>query len=240
MKKNEITDFLKHIELCMNFNRIELERFSSLCRLAKFSAKDLVFEEGDNENFINYFYIVLSGNVQISKKNNNNGMANNLLINILTGGDCFGEIAILREDKTRTATVKCLTATSFLLIDRRDFLEFYNANRIIADNLIKIFMNYLNHSNNVSRFVVFSSKDASIRLAYMLEFLKSKYLRSQVDNRIQIQLPFNSGKVAEFLCMKQQLYSRCKISLSRNGLAEISGKKIIILDYKKFQAFLTE
>jgi len=240
MQEFNLLKFLKTTDLCKNFSMKELEQFSSLCKLAKFSAKDQIFEEGDNESFINHFYIVLSGDAQISKEIHCNGSIYNLLINILKTGDCFGEIAILRDNKTRTATIKCLTPMELLLINRCDFLEFYNGNRKIADNLLRLFMSYLDHSNNVNGYVIFSSKDASKRLAYMVDFLKSKYLKSHIDKRVEIELPFNSSKIADFLCMKQQLYSRSKISLKQKGLVEIFGKTIIISDYTKFQAFLGE
>jgi len=231
-------DFLKTTQLCHNFLARELKQVAGICKIQQFKAKEQVFEDGDNKDYTNHFYIVFRGDIQVSKAYSYNGLTRTLLLNILTAGDCFGEIAMLTQCHTRTATIKCLTACEFLMIERSEFLNLYNANRKMADNLLMIYTRHLIHANNVSRFVMFSAKDATARLMYMLDFLKSKYGIPDGNAGILINLPFNNGKIAEFLSMKQQLYSRCKLSLKKNGLIDFNGRNLAIPDYSRFCAVL--
>jgi len=233
MTETEITQFLADTKLCNGFLQRELSKIASVSKIKVFKANELVFADGENKDHLNHFYIVLDGDIQISKSYDYDGNKKSLLLNILTSGDCFGEIAIITQSNTRTASVKCLTATRLIMIDKRDFWEIYQANRKLADNLLLIFINHLHQSNNVSRFVAFSVKDASARLMYMVDFLRSKYGVLD-DNCYVITLPFNSSRITDFLSMKQQLFSRCKSNLKKRGLLEVSGKVLVISDYNFF------
>jgi len=234
MTETEITQFLADTKLCNGFLQRELMKITTVCKVKAFKANELVFADGENKDHLNHFYIVLDGDIQISKSYDYDGNKKSLLLNILTSGDCFGEIAILTKSNTRTASVKCLTATRLIMIDKRDFWELYQSNRKLADNLLLIFINHLHQSNNISRFVAFSVKDASARLMYMADYLRSKY--GVLDNNIGcvITLPFNSSRITDFLSMKQQLFSRCKSNLKKRGLLEVNGKVLIIPDYNFF------
>jgi len=238
MTENEIITFLKSIKFCNGFKNAELKELAGKLRLQSFSAKEQVLSEGDSKDFINHFYIVVKGDVSISKQHENKGQICNLLINILKAGDCFGEIAMIQDDKTRTATVKCLTDAVFLIIDRRNFLEFYKSSWQMAHNFNKIFIKYLNHSNNVSRYVVFSSRNATARLMYMIDFLNSKYGTIDKNDLCQIDLPFNTSNIAEFLSWKQQMYSRCKLELENCGMITVDTRSIKIHNYSNFKAAL--
>lgn len=238
MNETEIIHFLKGTKFCKGFKSSELKHLSEICQVKNFSAKDIVLSEGDNSEHINHFYIVAKGDVSIAKQHTSEGQIRKLLINILRSGDCFGEIALIQNDKTRTASVKCLTDSVFLLIDRRRFLEFYKSSWQMAHNLNTIFIDYLNHANNVSRYVVFSSRDASARLMYMIDFLKSKYGEINEADTCLIDLPFNSSNIAEFLAWKQQMYSRSKLELEKSGLISVGVKTITIFNYSKFIAAL--
>jgi len=234
MTKEDITKFLSTQSLCKDFLKREIEQIASVCRIQCFLAKELIFVEGDNSDFVNYFYIVVHGDVQISKSYSFNGTEKSLMLNILTAGDCFGEIALLTQSRMRTATVKCLTNTKLLIIDKRDFLEILHTNIKLSNNLLLIFIDHLKHSNNVTRFAMFSVKDASSRLMYMLDFLRMKYGFHDGENSYTINLPFSSSKITEFLGMKQQLFSRCRLNLKAKGLLTGSGKILTIPDYKRF------
>jgi len=237
MTEVEIIHFLCGIKLCDDFSNTELTRMANICQVKSFVARDQVLSEGDKNDCINHFYIVVKGDVSIAKQHVCEGQIRHLLINILKTGDCFGEIAMLKKDKTRTASVKCLTDSIFLVIERRIFLEFYKSSWKMAHNLNHIFIDYLNHSNNISRYVVFSSRDATARLMYMIDFLGSKY-GTMNDDLCQINLPFNSSNIAEFLAWKQQMYSRGKLELERCGMISVGLKSITIFNYSKFKASL--
>jgi len=130
--------------------------------------------------------------------------------------------------------VKALTDSKLLKVNRQDFLQLYRSNHKFANNLTNIIIGYLNHSNNMSRYIMFSSRDAVCRISFMYDFLAGKYGVVQNDGSCEIHLPFNSQLILEFLGMHQQAYSRNKKILTDNGVIYGHGRKIVINNYAQF------
>jgi len=238
IKDFEKISFLKETALCNKFTSLELENFSNLCKFQYFLSGETIFSEGSKFDSTCNFYFVFKGDLQVTKIHTKIDIPKSMLINILKSGDSFGEIAILQSNNTRTATVKCITDSILLYIEKKHFMAMYQLNRKIADNLIGILIGFLNHSNALTRYVMFSSRDASCRLGFMIDFLRIKYGEPDGLNRFKISIPFNNGLIAEFLGMKPQLFSRCRKDLTDRGLISGYGRIFIIADYIRFKAFL--
>jgi len=234
----EKIDFLKSTELCKKFSVTELQDFAGFCKFQAFQAGETVCDEDEKLGNNYYFYFVFKGDLQVTKLHSKLGLPKSMLINILKSGDSFGEIAILQNDTVRSASIKCISDSVLLRIEKQDFLAQYKANRKIADNLIDILIVFLKHSNALTRYVMFSSRDASCRLGFMLDFLREKYGCQNDSDSYTINLPFNTGLIADFLGMKSQLFSRSKKELSERGLISGYGRTIHIPDYTAFKAFL--
>lgn len=74
---------------------------------------EVIFNEGDIGD---YFYIIVKGEVEIVKKSGSDFER----VAILSAGEYFGEMAILRDQK-RSATVRCLTSVDVLALRNKDF-----------------------------------------------------------------------------------------------------------------------
>ena len=79
-----------------------------------FEPGQAVFQEGDRGDWL---YVVTEGEVEVLKQNGG-GTATSL--RRLGPGECFGEIALV-SDQPRTATVRAVTATNVLAVDREAF-----------------------------------------------------------------------------------------------------------------------
>jgi hypothetical protein len=77
---------------------------------ARVSAGEDVFRQGDAGD---RFYVIESGEAEV--------VGDGRMVNTLRPGDCFGEIALLR-DTPRTATVRARTALSIFSLARPEFL----------------------------------------------------------------------------------------------------------------------
>jgi len=210
MGNTEIVQFLKKCTPCHDFTSRELDHFASICTETTYNAGDTILVEGDSRENIHSYYLLVSGDLQIGKDFMFGCNEKNMLVNILTAGDSFGEIALIQEQKTRTATVKALTDSKLLKVSRQDFLHLYRSNHKFANNLTNIIIGYLNHSNNLARYIMFSSRDIISRISFLYDFLAGKYGEVQADGSCEINLPFNSQLILEFLGMQQQVYSRKK------------------------------
>lgn len=78
-----------------------------------FEKGEIIFHEGDIGDFL---YIITSGSVEVLKMKK--GVAESVAI--LSKGEYFGEMALVNE-RTRSATIRCLEATNVLALRKSDF-----------------------------------------------------------------------------------------------------------------------
>ena len=78
-----------------------------------FETNEIIFHEGDVGD---YLYIIVNGEVEVYQEKE--GKKN--VIGKLGKGEYFGEMALLNQ-RSRTATVKCLSSVDVLALKKRDF-----------------------------------------------------------------------------------------------------------------------
>lgn len=113
-----ILRMLDNIPIFAGIGVHEQHLVASRCKLRQVPADEIVIEQDDISD---YLYLIVDGIVVVSKKNPSKGWVK---VNILTKGDFFGEIAILRNIR-RTARVSTKTPCTFLTLNGADFLEIY-------------------------------------------------------------------------------------------------------------------
>lgn len=88
------------------------------CHIRSVAPDEIVIEQNDLSDFL---YLIVEGTVEVSKKSLSKGWVR---VNLLSKGDFFGEIAILRNIR-RTARVTTKTPCTFLTLTGEDFLDIY-------------------------------------------------------------------------------------------------------------------
>jgi len=81
-------------------------------------AGDVVFSEGDEGETL---YILLSGEAEVSALGTD---GEQVPVAMLQAGDFFGEISLLQNSITK-ATIVTRTPARFLVMHKRDFLQFF-------------------------------------------------------------------------------------------------------------------
>lgn len=104
--------------LCPEIDAASFRQVSAKARLQTFKKDQIICAEGTPGDT---FYVVRSGCVKISKKNNR-GKA--YVVTYLSAGQYFGEMALLGEVTERDATVTAATRTQVICIAQEDFLAF--------------------------------------------------------------------------------------------------------------------
>ena len=115
-------NLLKQAAIFQDLDEGELARVSEVCREQKFGLGQYVFKEGEPGN---RFYIIVSGDVRISRNIPGSGEE---ALAVLKPGTCFGEMAVFdRSERSTDAVVNnpavCLTIT------RPDFEMLLDFNR---------------------------------------------------------------------------------------------------------------
>lgn len=106
------------------------ERAEIIARLKEqtMPAKAVVFREGDSDTGV---FIIVQGAVQILV----NHHGKDVELARLSEGNFFGEVALL-TGKPRTASVKCLTDTTFLVLERPEFLSLSERYPVLQESLV--------------------------------------------------------------------------------------------------------
>jgi CRP/FNR family cyclic AMP-dependent transcriptional regulator len=95
----------------------ELVPLARLLQSQRVAADEVICAEGEPGDA---FFIVRSGSVKICRPQ---ASGNEVLLNILGPGECFGELALL-DGKPRSATVQALEPTALWILSRVAFLDY--------------------------------------------------------------------------------------------------------------------
>lgn len=105
---SEKFESLRGLAFFSEFSDVELWEVVRFSRWDEFAPNTMVMRDGERGDF---FAFVLTGELQVAKKGNP--------LNMLTPGDCFGEMAIIRRGQhTRGADVVAHTATRIVSISK--------------------------------------------------------------------------------------------------------------------------
>ncbi len=106
------TDWTLDLVLKPDIVQLKTERVSGV-RREYFEPGQVIFREGDRGDWL---YVVTDGEVEVVKDTG----AGEQPLRRLGRGECFGEIALV-SDRPRSATVRAVTATNVLAVDREAF-----------------------------------------------------------------------------------------------------------------------
>lgn len=125
-------EILRNIFLFQDLVPTEIGQVISISAIKSISKDQIIFEEGAEGDA---FYIVLEGEVRVSKMIP--GMGEENLV-ILGSGQYFGEMSLI-EDAPRSATTITHTDCRLLYIGKEDFRRLLQDNKNIAYKLLWIF-----------------------------------------------------------------------------------------------------
>lgn len=109
LHRNQKVDLIKHTPLFANCSKRELEEIAHLAdEIDLREGKEMTRQGSPGREF----FVLLEGEAEVAKDGR--------VINQLSGGDFFGEIALV-DDSPRTATVTATTPVRALVITDRSF-----------------------------------------------------------------------------------------------------------------------
>lgn len=107
-------------------------------------ANTMIFHEGDRGN---HFYLVLQGSVEVIKAL---GTVDERILTIFGPGSCFGEMALLDPQYSRSASVRSCTAVSLLEIKRGDFDAMLRVQPSLAYDMARMLSQRLRDTDNAT------------------------------------------------------------------------------------------
>ncbi|OGR52467.1 MAG: hypothetical protein A2034_05175 [Elusimicrobia bacterium GWA2_38_7] len=119
--------FLRQVQFFQHILRDQLSHIASISEEIQIQQGTTIFKAGDEGDAL---YLIMQGEVRVVAPDGRT-------IAVLIAPECFGEMAILDEDK-RSATIIAETNCAFLKITRDDFRELILEQPAIAFELFQV------------------------------------------------------------------------------------------------------
>ncbi len=200
--------------------------FSGHVRLREYVKGDIIFHEGDHPQFL---YMLIYGKVSIQKESFSGRHI--CISEISEPGDLFGEVYLLME-KPYDMYVEAVQDTQVIAIRRDSFsvhgITGASSSCLAQRNLMLILAQkaYFMHS----RLKVLASGSLRERIL--------RFLFWNMDGNGRIRLNFSREAWANYLAAARPSLSRELSTLQKEGILNVNGKEICVLDRTKFEAYL--
>ncbi len=193
-----------------------LDEIEKIAVSKQYGRGESIFFEGDPGNG---FYMVAMGRVKIFKTSL---AGKEQILHIFGPGEPFGEVPVF-HGQPFPANALALEKTTLLFFPRKDFVTLVHSMPSLALNMLAVL------SMRLRRFATqienLSLKEVPARLAgYLL------YLSEEQENKDHVELEISKGQLASLLGTIPETLSRIFAKMSDEGLIQVDGKKISLLD----------
>jgi CRP-like cAMP-binding protein len=194
-----------------------IAKIAAICRLRDLSAREVLFLKGDPSDGL---YAIRRGLIRIGTTDD---LGRQMTMNLLGGGDVFGEIALL-DGRSRTADAVALEDTAMFFLPRRDFLSLLDRESSIAQQLIGLLCARLR--DVIGRMEETAFLPAAIRLARRILVLAADY---------GTEVHASQEELASLTGVTRETVNRQLQSWKRTGVISLARGRLVIHDIDVFR-----
>lgn len=219
---------LEAVKSVMFFEGLPDEKFNKLAAISvikKFNKGELLFEADVPANG---FYAPIEGRVKIFRTSPS---GKEQILHVFGPGEAFGEVPVF-EGGTFPAHGQAIEKCRTLFFPRREFENMIKEDPDLAMKMMAMLAQKLRIL--VNKIDDLSLKEAPSRVASYLLLLRS----SQDSDTFKLDLP--KGQIAFYLGTIQETLSRIFKRFNEQGIIDIHGKEITILDMEELEAIANE
>ena len=214
-----LPEFLSQTMIFQGLPLAELQELGKLAIAQRYDKGEIIFHQGDEGIG---FFVVKSGRVKVFKLSND---GKEQILHIFNKGDHFAEVPAL-DGHCFPAAAAAIENSEVLFFPRQAFLQLLENRPTLAINMLKSFARHLRHFSNLVDNLAL--REVPARLATYLLSLSEK---SKTSENVQIvELDLTKGQLAARLGTIPETLSRVFAKLSRDGLIEVDGNKVKLLD----------
>ncbi|PID72973.1 MAG: transcriptional regulator [Desulfobacterales bacterium] len=174
-----------------------------------------IFFEGDD---CSGFYMVNEGKVKVFKVS---PAGKEHILHIFGRGELFGEVPVF-HGRPFPASAEALVKTRTIFFPKKEFISLVSSNLDIALGMLAVLSLKLRRFTH--QIEALSLKEVPARLA---NFLLYEYRK---QGKAEITLDISKGQLASLLGTIPETLSRIFARMNEDGLIEVSGRKITLLD----------
>jgi len=218
---SDLLNFLADTPLFEGLPSEQLAAIAQLARTRTYDKGEIIFHQGDEGNG---FFLVQAGRVKVFQLS---ASGREQILHVFGAGDHFAEVPVF-DGKPFPASAAALEPTETLFFPRELFLALLEQHPSLTINMLKGFARHLRRFSQLVDNL--SLKEVPGRLAaYVLR------LSEQADQADQVELDLNKGQLAARLGTVPETLSRVLYRLSQQGIVEVEGSKVTLLDREKLQ-----
>lgn len=212
---------MTHSKLFKGLPAEELKQLELISELRQYDKGEMLFHEGaDGDGF----YVVAGGQVKVFKMSFD---GREQILHILGPGDPLGEVPVF-AGQTFPANAQALVRSSLYFFPRVRLISLYRESPSLAMNMLAVL------SRRLREFTVLienlSLKEIPQRLA---TYLIHQQAQRPVSARVKLDV--TKGVLSNILGTSQETLSRVLGKLTQEGLIEVQGKEIMLLDLDRLR-----
>ncbi len=224
MEKN-LTAFIEAALLFKGLPETQIEEIRGIAEDMRFKKGEIIFSDGDEGKG---FYLVATGLVKIFKVSLEGKQQ---ILHIFGPGEPFGEVPVF-TGRHFPASAGAISESRILFFPRAAFVDLIAANPSLALNMLAVL------SMRLRQFTVqienLSLKEVPGRLAAYLLYLADEEKRKDL-----VRLSISKAHLASLLGTIPETLSRIFSKMSGQGLIEVRGRRIRLLDHNGLSALAT-
>lgn len=211
----DVLKILKTVSLFEGLSEQDLLRLKEIARIKNLEKGEVLFAQGEEATG---FFVVLKGRLKVYRLSSRGRQQ---ILHVFGPGEALAEAALFAGSRY-PAWAEAMVASSVLFFPRKSFLELIKRKPELALNMLGLMALRLRKLAGMVE--ALSLKEVPERLAGYLLYLR------ETKGSLEFELEISKGELAALLGTVPETLSRVLNRLSEQGLIEVSGKKIRILD----------
>ncbi|MGD9002482.1 MAG: Crp/Fnr family transcriptional regulator [Anaerolineae bacterium] len=218
-------ELLKNVSFFAGLSERELDSLANCLARRTFARGVIIFHEGSPGRTL---YIIESGKVRIFVLSES---GREITVNIYGPGDVFGELALL-DGLPRSAGAMVLEKTTVLTLHRDDFLWHLREYPEMARSIIEVLSARLRYTTVHAESLAFL--DVYGRVAEKVLELAERY-GVERGEAIEIDLALTQAELASWVAATREHVNKVLGTFRDQGLIEIDGQTITLLDRERLR-----
>lgn len=212
-----------------NLNDEELLEIVKMINHKEYIKGDIIFSEG---NIANTLYFVNEGKIKLYKYTKD---GKEQILHILSEGDFFGELDLIKPSKYRF-NAKAIIDAKVCTLTKDEMKDAMMRKPEIGIKLLETARERLSKVEDLVQNL--ATKDVDSRMAYLITDLMISY-GENIGDGISIKLPISRGDMANYIGVTPETISRKLKKFEDEKLIKIVGtKNITILDEERLKDYI--
>jgi CRP-like cAMP-binding protein len=218
MKDGDLSQVFLNSKVFSSVSEDELSDLMKKGALQNFDAGQVLFMSGERGDSV---YLIISGIVTISDLTIG---GREVIVNSLSRGDVFGEIAVL-DGENRTMGATCETELEAIVISKKDFLDFIKGKPDMLYDLIDLLCGRVRWCTKVLETAIFQSVLG--RIIYQLFALIEKGAYVEVEGD-KAKLDISQEQLSKMVGSSREVVNRNLQFLAKDGVISLKRGGIIV------------